>query len=131
MMRSSIFLIGAVLIGMSCSKHGSDQDTGETTATIQFISPAPSAVFHNSDSVIIDAQIQGSAVLHGYEVWLRRVGDTTSYLHALVHDHSQNIHARHAWKDTLSTIANMEATITVILDHDGHTKTQSTVFTVL
>lgn len=124
----SSLLVFTILI--SCSRHPGDGGE-KASVSIQFLSPGAGAMFQNGDSILVEANIQGTSTLHGYEVWIRKANDTTTYFYQHVHDHSQSIMARHIWKNTINGPANMEVIITVPLDHDGNTATKRAGFVVM
>ena len=98
-------------------------------AIITFISPANGSVLSLNDSVSIQAQAISTAPLHGYDLVIRKANDTTTYLFAHFHEHEgDTLDIDKKWKGNLHDAANLEAMITVYLDHELHTKSQKVAF---
>jgi len=133
MKKISPLLLGIMyLTGIcSCSKHTNNEQHAPVTATIQFLSPAQGQQFAADETILISAHIQGSDLLHGYTVSIYKAGDTTTYFHEEVHDHQASIHTMHTWKDTIAEPAQLEAVITVTLDHEGNKESKKVGFSVL
>ena len=100
------------------------------TATITFSSPLAGSVFNNGDSINIKAVAVSTDVLHGYDVAIHKAGDTTSYFFVHIHDHNATLAIDQKWKNTFTTANDMEAEVTLYLDHDGHTKKGKVAFKV-
>lgn len=119
-MKAICLLIISVLILYSCEKHPLDKRAEAMPYILTFTSPVKNAIYYSEDSV----RIQGTAIytqnIHGYDILIKEVSDTTVYYFKHVHDHNDTLQISQAWKNTLTGSRNMEASITLYLDHDGN-----------
>ncbi len=126
------FIIGIIPVLMASCMHSKDQVSEEERipeATITFLSPSNGAVLSLNDSVSIQAQAISTDPLHGYDLVIRKANDTTTYLFAHFHEHEgDTLDIDKKWKGNLQDATNMEAMITVYLDHELHTKWQKVTF---
>jgi hypothetical protein len=100
-------------------------------ATINIFSPTSGSILPLNDSLSIRAQAISNAPLHGYDLVIRKANDTTVYLFSHVHDHEgDTITIDQKWKGLLQGPANLEAEITVYLDHELHKKSEKVSFRV-
>jgi hypothetical protein len=111
---------------VACTKHRGDVEEQIPTAAITFTSPTENAVYKSGDSVLIQCFATASEVMHGCEITITNAADTSvTYYHEHLHDHNDTLAINHKWKDTLTTAANLQIAVTLILDHDGHTSTKT------
>ena len=82
------------------------------------------------DSVQIRAIAVSSEVIHGYEIEIGKANDTVTCYTCHIHDHNDTIYIDHKWLNDQLQPAEMEARITITLDHDGHTVTKKVGFQV-
>ena len=116
----------ALITALSCSKHNGDVEEQLPTATLTFASPTQGAVYQAGDSVRIQALATATGEMHGYTVSVCNAADTAVvYFSQQVHAHGDTLLINHAWKDTLTTTANLQVAVTLTLDHEGHTSYQS------
>ena len=123
-------LFAFILVLNACSKHKGDVEENIPVATIQFHNPTSNGVYHIGDSIAIEATAISSETIHGYDVSVRKAGDTTRYFFEHVHDHNDTLSISSKWKAELESAATLETEITLVLDHEGHTKTQKVTFQV-
>lgn len=116
-----ILIFFAALSG--CIKHSLEEELPPLpTATVTFLRPAPGDVFHSGDSINIKATVTSTAELHGYDLLIRKAGEASNYFFVHIHDHGDTVHIDQNWKDTLTSPANLEAELSIYLDHEGHTQ---------
>jgi hypothetical protein len=129
-------IAGLSLLFSSCSKNESaDPDESEPlpVATLQISSPVQDAVYNNGDSVSIKATAISTASIHGYDLAIRDTKDTTKSLYFIhIHDHNDTININEKWKSAVATTlpANLQAEITLYIDHEGHTQKTKVGFRV-
>jgi hypothetical protein len=133
--RHTLLTLVFVTSFFACTKHNGDEElTPEHVplASILFSSPTAGATFANGDSVTIKATAASTENIHGYDLVIRRADDTTvRYYVNHIHDHNDTLNINEKWKITVpSTPVNLEAEITLVLDHDGHTKKGKAAFRV-
>lgn len=119
-MRSIIATAIAISIAaIGCQKKDNTTPT-PSAVDISIASPTASTVYHNGDTVFMNADIAYSTELHGYEV---KVTDTASGL--IVYDDDQHVHDDHfsirdKWVGAGNTALVYKLAIIVALDHDGN-----------
>ena len=127
------YLIYPVLIAftcmlIACTKHRGDIEESIPVASIQFFSPTINGVYHSGDSIAVRATAVSTETVHGYDVIIRKTGDTTRYFFRHIHDHNDTLSIDTKWKADLDGPGPMEAQIILYLDHEGHTKDQKAAF---
>ncbi len=119
-----VFLGSLLFIAASCKKtDGDDPDAGQ----VEILRTAPMAaqVYHRGDTVKMNAIITAPFELHGYELTI--INENTG---TVVYDEDEHIHDDHftlasAWADTLVAATPLKVLLTVELDHNGHSKSDS------
>jgi hypothetical protein len=110
----------------ACTKHAGDLEETIPTATITFAAPTEGTTYRTGDSIRIQGVAISSAVMHGCQIAIRNAADTSVVYYAEhVHDHNDTITINKAWKNTLTTAADLQVEVTLALDHDGHTRTKT------
>lgn len=129
-MKNIITLLSAVLIINGCSKHPGDIIAHEEipSATLSIYSPVENAAVAAGDSVYISAKAISEATIHGYDIAIKKLNDTTTYFFKHVHDHNDTLAINQHWKNTVSSPMAAELVITLVLDHDGHTMIKKVPF---
>jgi hypothetical protein len=127
-MKQFIYWAGAVVLlalFAGCAKHRGDVlPPLVPTATLSFSSPTAWAGFSPGDSVLLSGLAIAPAVMHGYDISVHKAGDTaTNYFFVHIHDHNDTLVIWQKWKNTAPPATDLEAEVTLYLDHDGHTKT--------
>jgi hypothetical protein len=125
---SAMIFIPAACSLLSCSKHNGDIEENIPSASIMVANPVANAVYNNNDSVNIQAVAISSAVIHGYDVTIKRPNDTTVLFFNHVHDHNDTLYISQKWKNTTNEVADFEAQVSLDLDHEGHTSTKKVRF---
>ena len=120
-----IFLFSTLFVSIftlviSCTKHAGDVEENIPRCTINFSSPTLSATYRNGDSIAIQATAISTATIHGYDVIVRKLNDTTTLYFKNVHDHNDTLLINQKWKNTVTTQTNMEVELVLYLDHDGN-----------
>jgi hypothetical protein len=126
----SLLLFVSIAVFISCTKHRGDIEQNIPVYTINFSSPTISSVYHNGDSVLIQAVGISSATVHGYDLIIKKPNDTTKLFFKHVHDHNDTLVINQKWKNNLTVATNLEAQVILYLDHDGHTGTKKTGFKI-
>lgn len=122
----ALFSLACTTMFIACSKHAGDVDEPIPSATLTFSSPTEGGVYHSGDSLRIQGLAIASADMHGYELSVKNAADTSVvYYNQHIHDHGDTLLINQVWKDTLTTAADLQVEVTLILDHDGHTATKS------
>ena len=112
----------AAFIVAGCVKHSQEEEAPVLTASIAFLKPTSGDIFHKGDSINIQAFVTAAQELHGFDLLIRKAGDASSYFFTHIHDHGDTIRVNQSWLDTLSSPANLEAELTIYLDHELHTQ---------
>lgn len=105
----------------SCSKK---TESKEPLAEIQFTSPEVNKAYLSSDSISITGTIKVTATapagqtLHGYDVIVRKYGDTTQLFFKHIHGHGTLLNFNEKWLNA-SGNSNFETEIKTYTDHDG------------
>ena len=112
------------LIFTSCGKHEPEIKIPGVivpVASVTFFSPLNGSVFTAGDSVAIEAKVVSTETMHGYNLEIKKVNDTIIYYTEFFHDHNDTLFLSKKWHVTIAGPQDLEAVITVVLDHDGHT----------
>lgn len=124
-----------VIIAAGCRKHQMNKEgipPEIPVATISFSSPTPGMIFKNGDTVHIKAIAISTANYHGYDIVIHNAGERSgSYYFNHIHDHNDTLHISEKWKIQVpSTPTDLEAELSLVLDHEGHTKKGKVSFRV-
>ena len=125
-----ILSVLASFIVVSCTKHRGDIEQNIPAYTINFSSPTTSSVYHNGDSVTIQAIGISSETVHGYDVIIKKPNDSTKIFFQHVHNHNDTLYINQKWKNPFTVATNLEAQVILYLDHDGNTGIKKTGFRV-
>ncbi|RYY41783.1 MAG: hypothetical protein EOO08_01240 [Chitinophagaceae bacterium] len=125
-----IFRYSFLLLSLAaCTKHSGDVAAPESPgATLNIAQPLAGSVYHPGDTVRLEALAIAPANIHGYEVEIHRVNDTTKLFYAHVHDHNDTLQISQRWVNDRTSATALEARITLTLDHDGHQLQRSVSF---
>jgi hypothetical protein len=124
----TIILIITSSLLFSCTKHKDDIIEPVPTASINFTSPLPGQIYPSADSVPIMATAIAKATIHGYDLRINKVNDTATCLFTHIHDHNDTLYINKKWKSSFTGPEDMEVTITLYLDHEGHTLVKKSAF---
>jgi FtsP/CotA-like multicopper oxidase with cupredoxin domain len=124
----TIITITALMAIAGCKKHNNDMEEQVPVATLVIISPAEGASYAYGDSVAIVATGISNALIHGYDLTIRKANDSAVYYFAHIDEHNDTLAISKKWKDTLTTAADLEVVIRLVLDHDGHVLTKKAGF---
>jgi len=125
-----LVLIFATVVVASCKKHVTEDDHHIPVATIEIISPAAGANYHRGDNVMIQARAVSTEQLHGYDIFISKANDTTTYFFEHIHDHNDTVMINAVWLASITAPADLEANITIYLDHELHTAKKKVAFKV-
>ncbi|RYY90969.1 MAG: hypothetical protein EOO15_00010 [Chitinophagaceae bacterium] len=117
------YLLALPLIALACSKHAGDTEPAEDhipVATLSIAQPTAGATYRNGDTVRFVATAISTENIHGYDVYVRRAGDTANLYFDHIHDHNDTIRINTYWINDRAAPQNLEANFTLYLDHDGH-----------
>ena len=126
----SLLFVTIFTLFVSCTKHQDDVRENIPLHTINFTSPTLSSTYRNGDSIAIQATAISTATIHGYDIIVRKLNDTTRLYFKNVHDHNDTLSINQKWKNNITTQTNMEAEIVLYLDHDGHTGSRKASFRI-
>lgn len=124
------FLPFIVAVLFSCSKHKGDIADHIPVATLSILKPADGSVFNVGDSIAIEGVGISTENIHGYDIIVKKAKDTTSYFSVHIHDHNDTLVIDQKWKALVTSGSSLEAVITLVLDHDGHTLTRRAAFSI-
>ncbi|RZJ99931.1 MAG: hypothetical protein EOO43_25515 [Flavobacterium sp.] len=100
-------------------------------ATIKFTTPLPNAMYKNGDSITFVAQAISTAMMHGYDLAIRKVGEPSNIYFIHVHNHNDTLDIIEKWKSEVVAVpASLEAEIAVYIDHENHTKKEKIRFVI-
>jgi len=125
-----VALLLASFFTYSCTKHSGDVEAPPLAVSVSFASPTEGAVYAKGDSISIQGMAVSKTQLHGYDLVIKEVSDTTVYFSEQVHGHNDTLQINHKWKSDKTTPINLEAKITIYLDHEGHVFTKAVGFKV-
>ena len=120
----------SLFVFSGCNKHKNDILEENPAAIITFSSPTAGASYHSNDSIAIKGRAIAANTMHGYDLIIKKVSNTTVYYTKHIHDHNDTLVIDQKWKSLQKTATNLEAHVIVYLDHDGHTASKKVGFTV-
>jgi len=123
----SVFFLSVIA---SCSKHEGDVLAVDPSFSFRFDAPTAGGSYSPGDTVLVRGTAIAPATIHGYELIIKKAGDTTVLYSKGVHDHNDTLLVNEKWKVDITSAENLEARIIFNLDHDGHTGTSSVVFAI-
>ena len=130
MYNMKISFLAVLVLIISCKKHTAEEKHHIPVATIIIHSPVAGAVYHLGDSVSVQALAVSSDNLHGYDVFITKANDTTTYFFQHIHEHNDSATIDVKWKAAIASPAELEAHVTVYLDHALNTEKKKVGFKV-
>jgi len=121
-----LFIATSVGFWASC-KDKDDHD--DVTAGIVIEEPTDGATFAQGDTVMVHAQVTGSAAMHGWELLIRKKDDQTVLYSTDAHEHAATYHIHGEWVNNMPGGTQMEIVVTAILNHDGATAVKTATIT--
>ena len=120
-MKLNRFLPGLVLsfIIISCSRD--NEEMFLPVAETKIYAPLANAVVHPGDTIFIDGVAILETGVHGYELAIRKPGGANLYFQHF-HQHSDSLIIKDKWKNIVFPPADLELSLSVILDHDDRRK---------
>lgn len=135
-MKQFLFITSVVsitcLMVIACTKHKGDIEAPvlKPSAVITFSKPTEGTIYKTGDNISIQAKAIALNTVHGYDVKVKKANDTTTYFFTHVHDHNDTLYVNQQWKLIPAIANNLEAEITLYLDHDGNTAVKKVGFKV-
>ncbi|RYZ24553.1 MAG: hypothetical protein EOO16_00170 [Chitinophagaceae bacterium] len=122
-----LFSIGA------CTKHAGDLLAPDepAQAVLNVAQPTAGGEYRPGDTVRIVAEAIAPATIHGYDVAIVPVNDSTRLFYAQVHQHNDTLQISHFWVNDQAAAKELEVRITLTLDHEGNTLVRRIPFRVL
>ncbi len=128
----AVVLLFVATIGLVSSCKKKDDNPSPTPTdnfSISITSPTDMQTFVNGSTVNIKASISNSAGMHGYELTIiNKSNNNEEVFKKEVHDHGTSYTIDENWVNNVTKHSDMEAEITVYVDHEGNTKTQHVHF---
>jgi hypothetical protein len=109
---------------VSCKKDKVDDSIDNIVIT----SPATGQTFDALDTVPIRALLQNNSEMHGFEISLVNLSDTSIVFEMDEHVHGVSINIDTFWVNNVMMHSNMRLYITAEIDHEGTTVTDSVSF---
>ena len=125
--KAMLSLAACALIFTACKK---DEETtphhNANEVTIEIVRPATDQYIFCNNVNHLEVNIQATEEIHGYEVKLINLADNSLQWEKHAHVHGTNIQILDSTiTTTVCDSTNARLDVTVILDHNGNTKTQS------
>lgn len=130
-MKKNLFILMMMIatsVGFTTSCKDKEDDDN-VTADIVIEEPADGASVAQGDTLMIHAQVTGSAAMHGWELAVRKKTEQTVLYSTDAHDHAATYHIHGEWVNTMPAGTQMEIVVTVTLNHDGATAVKTATFT--
>ncbi|MBL0912853.1 MAG: hypothetical protein IBJ09_10820 [Bacteroidia bacterium] len=127
-MKKNLFILMMIATSVGFWASCKDKEDEKVTADIMFEEPTEGASFAQGDTVMVHAMVTGSAALHGWELEIRKKDDQTVVYSTDAHDHAATYHIHGEWVNNVSSATQMEAVVTVTVNHDGETAVKSMNF---
>jgi hypothetical protein len=100
-------------------------------ASIKIDSPAAGAQYMQGDSILISGTAISTDLMHGCDIAIRRASDTVNNLYFIhLHAHDDTVLFQWKWKADVPAPADLEAEVTMLLDHDGLRKSGKAAFSI-
>lgn len=120
-------LILALACLISCKKKKHEGDPSPTV-NIDIIAPTEHAEYHKLDTVWMKVHISYDQDLHGYELHMLRLADTTEVF-ALDSDvHAKTFDIQKYWVNDGAVHSDMQLTVIANIDHNGNKATKTVDF---
>jgi hypothetical protein len=113
----------ALLLVAACSKHQEDvEEPVDKSPVVSLVMSHPTAngSYHNGDTVRFAGLAISTESIHGYDIYIRRAGDSANIFYNHYHDHNDTLHIDAYWVNDRVTPQDLEGTILLYLDHEGH-----------
>lgn len=127
---TAILFLAAIGFASSCKKN---EDTPAPTPTDNFsltiTSPTAMQTFPNGSTVNVRATVSNDTEMHGYELIITNTSNNNEEVFKKeVHEHGASYTIDESWVNNVTMHSDMVVKITVYVDHEGNTKTQSLHF---
>ena len=123
-----VFILLLVIAGCSCKHEPQVTRCEVPTASVTFLSPAPGATCTQGEKIAIGATAVSTAPIHGYDLSIHGAADKTVYYFNHIHGHNDTLTIREAWTNILASATDLEAEITLYLNHEGNLHKAKTKF---
>lgn len=111
------------IIFCSCQKDNSTRpDASKVIFRIK--DPLSGQAYSNGDTIFMQAEVQYSAAMHGYNVSLTDSASGAVFFQTGDHAHDSSFTINTYWVDTLTVAKTMRLEFQVAIDHDGNAAKQ-------
>jgi len=115
--KGSVAVLAIVLLA-SCQKKNNDTvNTSAVAITVQ--TPTEAQVYHNGDTVKVNAHVSYGSELHGYEVTIKDTVTGTVLFETEEHAHKDAFDISESWPASVTAVTNAVVSIVVSIDHNG------------
>jgi len=121
-MLSALFLFNA------CENEAKHHDLSTTDIQLVINSPTDTQEFEADDTVFINATIDAPSELHGYELHLKRLADTTEVLSKDIDLHTNHFSINEIYINPGLVHSDMELEIVAKIDHNGKSTSKKVHF---
>lgn len=122
-----LMLLAMLLSAAGCQKKD-DTPVNPDQLNIQISSPESKSTYRKGDTVFIRSEVSYITQMHGYHVAISDTASASTFYESEDHVHSDHFQVSKYWVDTLSYPVQLRLRITVVVDHEGNTKTQDLYF---
>jgi hypothetical protein len=121
-------LISALSI-TACHDKDDHNHNHSSQKGIQVDDPADNGLFYLNDTVHMNIHMTAEEQMHGFDIKIINTdaNDTLVY-DTSAHAHGTDLHFHEYWINDVKTHSDMQLIVTVILDHDGNTLSDTTRF---
>ena len=113
----TIIILALSILIISCKKGTDTPSTNNAQLTI--LTPGEAAVFNKNDTVRITATATNTTNMHGYEIIIHPVNDTTAIYRTAAHTHALTFNISEKWVNTSPAVKAQTVEVKVFTDHDG------------
>lgn len=110
----------------ACRSSEHDHDPAvENKVTILIAKPVDQSTVKQGDSLEISGSISATAEIHGYEILVRNLSDSSVLLDTGEHDHITSATIRYKWKNPFKDSTRIGLEFKAVKDHAGNTESKS------
>jgi len=104
-----------------------DQNIGEhpdNAVTIEISSPVKNSEYAFGDMINIEATVSAESELHGYKIEINNLSGEALF-EKEIHEHDDHFDINEDWMDDVEDGGILIVTVTVAVDHEGNTESES------
>jgi len=117
--KNPIYLLIMIALGfVSCSKH--QHEVEPESVSINIITPQLGLAYGRGDSVKINIHITSPTRMHGYELHITSLNDSTEVYRSGEDVHEDEININKVWVYDGNCHSEMELLVVAKIDHDGN-----------